>query len=203
MKIIEINSCRECPWYQRYKECYVDDVFIGLIDYPDEVLDNCPLQDDFKRPSETIYKKVKRNCVVGFIISPDKQRIALIRKEKPQWQKGLLNGIGGKVEEGESLINALIREVNEEACVEITEWRRIAEIEDTDVVVHFFVSFTDKIDSVKTATNEKIEVHEIARLLFLEVVPNLRWLIPMCFDVYHNYCKAITEMKEITITKNK
>src|ERR1043165_6200615 len=38
------------------------------------------------------------NYVVGYAFSPDKKDIALIRKEHPDWQRGILNGIGGKIE---------------------------------------------------------------------------------------------------------
>ena len=34
--------------------------------------------------------------VVGFMFSPDKQFVALIRKNRPEWQAGKLNGIAGK-----------------------------------------------------------------------------------------------------------
>jgi ADP-ribose pyrophosphatase YjhB (NUDIX family) len=40
--------------------------------------------------------------------------VLLIRKCKPAWQKGLLNGIGGKVELGETNKGACIREFREE-----------------------------------------------------------------------------------------
>lgn len=38
-------------------------------------------------------------------------------KNKPDWQKGCLNGIGGKIEEGEKPIDAVFRELEEEAVV--------------------------------------------------------------------------------------
>ena len=35
--------------------------------------------------------------VVGFMLSIDGEDVALIRKERPAWQKGRLNGIGGHI----------------------------------------------------------------------------------------------------------
>lgn len=42
--------------------------------------------------------------VAGFLFGPMPRHnyVALIRKNKPDWQKGKLNGIGGKVEAGET-----------------------------------------------------------------------------------------------------
>jgi 8-oxo-dGTP diphosphatase len=34
--------------------------------------------------------------VLGFMFSSDHSEVALIRKRKPEWQRGKLNGIGGK-----------------------------------------------------------------------------------------------------------
>ncbi len=53
--------------------------------------------------------------VCGFMFSPDKKQVALIRKTKPEWQKDLLNGIGGKIESGESPHEAMVREFYEES----------------------------------------------------------------------------------------
>ena len=41
---------------------------------------------------------------------------------------GKLNGVGGKVEEGESIENALLRETREEVNVEIKEFEKVAVI---------------------------------------------------------------------------
>lgn len=40
--------------------------------------------------------------------------VLLIKKARPAWQKGLLNGIGGKVEGKETILDATIREFREE-----------------------------------------------------------------------------------------
>jgi len=38
------------------------------------------------------------NYVAGFCFSTDSKYVALIRKNRPKWQAGKLNGIGGHVE---------------------------------------------------------------------------------------------------------
>ena len=37
--------------------------------------------------------------VAGFMFSEDRRLVALIRKSKPEWQKGKLNGIGEKAQQ--------------------------------------------------------------------------------------------------------
>lgn len=44
------------------------------------------------------------NYVCGFMCSWDIQNFLLIRKTHPEWQKGKLNGIGGKIEKKEQVI---------------------------------------------------------------------------------------------------
>ena len=60
--------------------------------------------------------------VVGFLFNPDMTEVVLIKKNRPDWQKGLLNGVGGKIESGEDPITAMIREFKEETGVEIYNW---------------------------------------------------------------------------------
>lgn len=40
--------------------------------------------------------------------------VLLIEKQRPEWQKGRLNGVGGKIEPGEADSSAMIREFAEE-----------------------------------------------------------------------------------------
>ena len=61
----------------------------------------------------------------GFLFSLDRTRVLLIRKRRPAWQAGKLNGLGGKVEPGESFHDALVRELCEELGIAIaaaTPW---------------------------------------------------------------------------------
>ena len=41
------------------------------------------------------------NYVLGFAFSKSGQMVLLIWKNKPEWQRGKMNGIGGKIELGE------------------------------------------------------------------------------------------------------
>lgn len=58
--------------------------------------------------------KVQRRYVLGFLFSEDGSRVLLIWKNRPAWQAGKLNGIGGKIEDGEQPLDAMKREFVEE-----------------------------------------------------------------------------------------
>src|ERR1035441_7279489 len=70
----------------------------------------------------------EQNYVVGFMFDKDMMNVALIRKRKPAWQSGLLNGIGGKIEEGEMPFDAMSREFKEEAGIDVPtgDWENFA-----------------------------------------------------------------------------
>lgn len=53
--------------------------------------------------------------VLGFMVWGS--LVSLIRKKRPEWQAGKLNGVGGHVEEGEPPRNAMAREFFEETGV--------------------------------------------------------------------------------------
>jgi hypothetical protein len=61
-----------------------------------------------------------RRYVVGFMFDFAFERVALIRKRKPIWQAGKLNGIGGKIEANETREEAMRREFIEEAGFDAT-----------------------------------------------------------------------------------
>lgn len=68
---------------------------------------------------------VIRRYVLGFYLTP--QGVVLIRKSKPEWAKGKLNGIGGHIEEGETPLEAMVREFDEEAGIKSAsdEWTEL------------------------------------------------------------------------------
>lgn len=69
--------------------------------------------------SQNCAEQAPARYVVGYCFSPDMSAVALIEKLKPEWQKGKLNGVGGKVEAGETPQEAMAREFEEEAGVSI------------------------------------------------------------------------------------
>ena len=118
--------------------------------------------------------------VCGFLFCTSKERVLLIRKRRPDWQVGKLNGVGGKIESGESPLDAMKREFAEEAGLEITEWQEVLEVTGDEWRGHFFRTFGE-IDAARAMTDEQLEIHTV-RLLPSDTIPNLRWMIPMLLD---------------------
>src|SRR4051812_14470708 len=127
--------------------------------------------------------------VCGFLFSQDRARVLLIRKRRPAWQAGKLNGLGGKIEPGETPHQAMRREFREEAGADLAEerWQHVLTLSGDDDAGagqkwagHFFRAFGD-VDAVRAMTDEQLEVHD-ALLLPEGVIPNLRWMIPLMLD---------------------
>lgn len=126
--------------------------------------------------------------VVGFQFNNDGDRVALIKKGRPEWQAGLWNGIGGGVERGESVKGAMEREFEEETGLSqrTVIWRPFADLRTwTHNLVTFFHSFTDSVELVYTATDEEVVVYSIARLQAIKslLVPNVLWLIELALTM--------------------
>jgi len=130
--------------------------------------------------------------VVGFMFSTDLMKVALIRKLKPAWQQGKLNGVGGKIEQGESGFAAMCREFAEETGYKTTieEWGHFAEMfGDNDggegaFKVDFYAAITGDIGLLRSTTQEQIEIVPTAYLspMSFGVVENIPWLVSLAVD---------------------
>lgn len=124
--------------------------------------------------------------VVGFLYAEGSRGVVLIRKNRPDWQAGLLNGVGGKVEPSEGPRAAMVREFFEETGVATVaaDWYQFCELMDSEHegVVTFFGLLDrthDLYDAVVSRTDERIEKWAIDPTVPAGTVPNLRWLLPM------------------------
>ena len=124
---------------------------------------------------------------MGLIFNESYDRLVLIQKNRPDWQKGSLNGIGGKIEEGENEYGCIVRECKEECNLDIKNWLLKGEFvhnkHDWNVAV-FFASISDKyIDHhIKTMTDEKILYHPLDVYYDgnYSVLPSTRCAIEIC-----------------------
>ena len=124
---------------------------------------------------------MKKHYVVGFLFSEDYSRIVLIRKNRPDWQAGLLNGLGGKINLlDETPVTAMKREFKEESGVEVDNWKEFLKLEGEVSVVYFFIA-TGDTTKVTTIETEIVESYDVATLKerLGACVPNLSWILPL------------------------
>lgn len=123
--------------------------------------------------------------VLGFMFSEDASVVAMIKKTKPAWQNGLLNGVGGKVEPGESPIDAMTREFREETGVQHWDWQERFTMGNVDRFhMTVFRCFSDKVFNVRKMTEEAVEVCNVNFLKEqnLICIPNMSWVLPLVLD---------------------
>lgn len=124
--------------------------------------------------------------VLGFYFNIFELSVALIQKNKPEWQVGRWNGIGGKLEDGETLIKAMSREFEEETGVKTLdlEWHHFATLRAADCEVYCFTMSGS--EAPVTKTDERVFWYPVKALqdtaFKLFAIPNLHWLIPMALD---------------------
>jgi 8-oxo-dGTP diphosphatase len=124
---------------------------------------------------------------LGFAISNDVSSVLLIKKIKPEWQRGKFNGIGGSIENCDNgdYLNCMVREFMEETGVisDRENWHYVIEMcTPTSWSVMVYAIFMD-ITKARTITEEEVVIVPISSLLTRnDVIPNLRWLVPMCIN---------------------
>jgi len=119
---------------------------------------------------------------LGFMFNENKTDVLLIEKQKPLWQAGKFNGIGGKVEEGETSVDAMIREFKEETGIECNQWKYIISMGGEDWNVDVFTCADDAVFNALTIEQETVNLIPICDIEQYPIISNLLWLIPMCLD---------------------
>ena len=120
--------------------------------------------------------------VLGFCFSPDMNEVVLIEKNIPEWQKGQLNGVGGKFEDDETPSFAMQREFMEETGVDIpaNDWVYFGSLKGDDFCVMLFKVQTERYIECETKETEKIGIYLSYYIHELNVIPNLYWIVPAC-----------------------
>ena len=145
-----------------------------------------------------------KQYVAGFMFTNDCKNVILIRKKKPLWQEGKLNGVGGKIELNETPLNAMIREYHEEAGIMFDKWDNFLTVKYKSCIVYFFKGFSDScFYQSETKEIEIIEKISIDKFPSDEVIPNLNWIINLALDSEIQYTEAIEEYFNRLHTESK
>jgi 8-oxo-dGTP diphosphatase len=120
--------------------------------------------------------------VAGFMFDQlDHTKVALIRKNHPAWMAGKLNAIGGKVEQGETELAAMVREFHEETGYPTAQvdWSPSVLLQVEDWEVTFFIA-AGYLKQLKTVTDEEVVVIDTsADMTDLSLMDNVEWLLPI------------------------
>lgn len=136
--------------------------------------------------------------VLGFCFNAARTSVVLIRKNRPKWQAGRLNAVGGHIEPGENYFQAIQREFHEETgvLVDLKDWNYFALIHGIDwqkdssgqtaALVYCFETASDLVfEQVRSTTDEEIVRWNIAytpmvvQEFITKLIPNLHVLIPL------------------------
>lgn len=143
--------------------------------------------------NNTIVKPEMKKFVIGFAFTDKYEKVMLIRKNRPEYFKGLWNGVGGHIEEGEMPVEAMSREFTEETgiCNVRTEWRYFLKINFRNPnflgEMHCFsyrpnLTTDEVMEAINNSpTDESLGLFNVQSLP-LNIIRNSKWLIPMALD---------------------
>jgi len=128
-----------------------------------------------------------KEYVVGFIFDEFKERVLLILKERPEWQKGKYNGIGGLIEEKETGKMAMTRECKEECGLYIEDWDHVLTLSCPNILLHYYRTFVeiDIFNLVYSKTDElviSIDLYRYLNEFYEKTVRPTNWILLMATD---------------------
>lgn len=133
-------------------------------------------------------RDIPNRYVLGFLFTPGLDEVVLLRK---RWGMphiiGKLTAPGGHMAEGETPAEAMRREYVEETAVDLLDWRHemdlhAGESAEPRWTVHVFSASSSLAHLARTNEEEPVALFPVAELYRLDVVPNLRWIVPFALD---------------------
>lgn len=122
----------------------------------------------------------KTQYTVGIYFDKRLDRVVLILKNRPNWQRGKWNFFRGPKESQETWEQCVVREFKEECAVNtcVDDWKYIGIIENIDYEVHIYTTIQkDYQGCIKTNEDQKVKwifIDELPK----NIIPNLEFLIP-------------------------
>lgn len=141
--------------------------------------------------------------VAGFAFNPTLDCVLLIEKAHPEWQAGLMNGVGGKIKPNETSLEAMKREFEEETGIcERLDWRLFdtlsGQAQDDKYGAPWLVDFYYSIAPfgvLNTAYKMEDEFPVVVTVDTIQrrkdIIPNLRWLIPKAINILRGDERAL------------
>ncbi len=121
--------------------------------------------------------------VVGFAFSEKADAVLLVKKLRPEWQKGHLNGVGGKIEEGETPAEAMNRECFEETGLSLP-WRHKGVMtgmnnDGQKFECHIFYAYDQSIFFYEQKEDEPLSIYDPSLVSEYPTINNLQYLVPL------------------------
>lgn len=127
-----------------------------------------------------------KQFALGFLFAPDQtgvRSVVLTMKQRPAWQAGFLNGIGGQVKEDESPEDAMKRTFSEAtgAGTWWQKWERFAIIQNEGRVVSCFRMNRDRLPTFHQRGDETVTAWKVRSVIEgkFPTLPDIAWLIPL------------------------
>ena len=143
-----------------------------------------------------------KEYVVGFAFDHSCKSVLLIYKRTPEWQRGLINGIGGKIKKGELPIQAMVREFKEETGVETdnSDWIYFCLMTagKEEIYCYYMIGGAHDATSMEDEVVRWFEVGDVN-----DFISNLNWLIPLALEDDLQKNKGINLFVKATYKKEK
>lgn len=125
--------------------------------------------------------------VLGLVFDSTRERVVLILKSRPQKQAGRLNGISGKVQQGEAPVETMVRECSQatQVTTHTHDWKNVTTIYREGQTVEVFVASLDamRFDAIYSGTDEPVAVMPVdSPQLAAYSLPNILWLLALIRD---------------------
>jgi hypothetical protein len=145
--------------------------------------------------------------VLGFPMT-EAGTVALVRKNKPDWQKNELNGFGGRVEHDETYGGCMFREFYDYTDFAIPNWnhvlflklqrpyisivvyaalvvpeilKRISEANDSIHIAHMGMEAEPEARGISIYSQPVYELERCG-----ELVEHTKWMLDACYDYHHS-----------------
>ena len=154
-----------------------------------------------------------KEYVLGFAFDARLSTVLLIQKTKPEWQCGKLNGVGGKIEEGETPLQAMEREFEEETRFKGFDWIPFGEMKGKELdgspwIIYLFTCKSFKylpVGYISPTKERVVEENVICESSFdkrYARVWNLCWLLPMAINKLKRNEKFYLKIEEVHEAKD-
>lgn len=139
----------------------------------------------------------KQEYVLGFAFDATGDNVVLIKKRKPDFQRDRFNGVGGKIEPGESPLEAMEREFREEAFeLSHQHWRLFGTLEGDWGKIYLFSIFAGELAGQIGSRSEPVFNFPV-NALPPTILPNVAWMIAMARSFPRGEHALYFEVKEV------